>query len=103
MPQAWGQNWNEFPDDVEDREQAAIERDRIIHTIGNLSLTNGRLGSSLSNRPWGEKREMLRKHFNLFLNKDYVDEPKWDEKAIEERARRLAQVAIKVWPHADGI
>ncbi|MCY3544400.1 MAG: DUF262 domain-containing HNH endonuclease family protein [Chloroflexi bacterium] len=103
MPQAWGQNWNEFPDDVEDREQAAIERDRIIHTMGNLSLTTGRLGSSLSNRPWSEKREILREHFNLSLNKDYVDEAKWDEKAIEERARRLAQVAIKVWPHADGI
>ena len=103
MPQAWGQNWNEFPDDVEDLEQAGIERDRIIHTIGNLSLTNRRLGSSLSNRSWDEKRQILRDHFNLSLNKDYVDEPKWNEGKIINRSRRLAQIAIKVWPHADGI
>ena len=102
MPQAWRQNWK-LPYDIEDKAQAESNRDHIIHTMGNLSLTNGYLGSSLSHRSWGEKRQILRKHFNLFLNKDYVDEPKWDEKAIEERARRLAQVAIKVWPHADGI
>ena len=102
MPQAWRQNWK-LPYDIEDKAQADSNRDHIIHTMGNLSLTTGALGSSLSNRPWSEKREILREHFNLSLNKDYVDEAKWDEKAIEERARQLAQVAIKVWPHADGI
>ena len=92
-----------MPDNVEDRAHAESERDHIIHTMGNLSLTNRWLGSSLSNRPWTEKSVILREHYNLFLNKDFVDEPEWNEERIEARARRLAQAAIKVWPHADKI
>ena len=103
MPQAWGQNWNEFPNNVEDREQAAIERDRIIHTIGNLTLVNQKLNSKLSNAAWEDKRQTLHKYITLFLNKNIVLEKKWNEERIRERAREMAQVAAKVWPHADGI
>ena len=102
MPQAWGENWD-LPIDAEDQTQARIDRNRMLHTIGNLTLANNRLNPSLSNRPWSEKSEILRKHFNLFLNKEIVDEPEWNEDKIKERSRHLAQVAIKVWPHADGI
>ena len=102
MPQKWNQDWA-LPDDVQDPDQAGIDRDRIIHTIGNLTLVNQPLNSTMSNSGWNEKNAILRKHFNLFLNKGIVDEPEWNEERIEARARHLAQVAIKVWPHADGI
>lgn len=102
MPQAWGENWA-LPSDAEDPTQARIDRNRIIHTIGNLTLANNRLNPSLSNRPWDEKSEILRKHFNLFLNKGIVDEPEWNEDRIKIRAQQLAQMAINIWPHADKI
>ena len=104
MPQKWHQNWK-LPDDVDDEAQTTDTRDRIIHTLGNLTLTSKKLNSSLSNAPWDMKREGLGEHSVLFLNKTLLNEAPdvWDEAAIEERARRLCATAIKVWPHADGI
>lgn len=102
VPQSWGENWD-LPSDIEDQTQARIDRNRIIHTIGNLTLVNQPLNSTMSNYGWDEKSKILRKHFNLFLNKEVVDEPEWDEDKIRERSHHLAQVAMKVWPHADGI
>ena len=102
MPQAWHVNWPLTGDDVEER---TAHRDRSIHTIGNLTLVNGRLNSSLSNAPWDSKRGTLADHSVLFLNKSLVnDGPQfWDEGAIEKRANLLHKSAIKVWPHYDDI
>ena len=104
MPQGWHQNWK-LPDDVEDEAQATTTRNRIIHTLGNLTLTSKKLNSSLSNAPWDKKREVLGEHSVLRLNRTLLNEAPdaWDEAAIEDRARRLCATAIKVWPHADGI
>ena len=104
MPQSWQQFWP-LPADVEEPGMASVDRDRIIQSIGNLTLVNERLNPALSNRPWESKREELGKHSVLFLNKDLLDKAPatWDEAAIADRARRLCQAAIKVWPHADGI
>lgn len=104
MPQSWRQFWP-LPADVEEPGMARVDRDRIIQSIGNLTLVNGRLNPALSNGPWESKREGLGKHSVLFLNKDLLDKAPatWDEAAIADRARRLCQAAIKVWPHADGI
>ena len=104
MPQSWQQFWP-LPADVEEPGMASVDRDRIIQSIGNLTLVNKQLNPALSNDPWESKRKGLGKHSVLFLNKDLLDKAPatWDEAAIADRARRLCQAAIKVWPHADGI
>ena len=104
MPQQWRQNWP-LPEDTEDKAKMAAERDRQIHTIGNLTLVNHRLNPTLSNAPWGEKRKKLAEHSVLFLNKTLLDTAPvvWDEAAITERARQLFMVASKVWPSAENI
>ena len=104
MPQGWSGRWD-LPSGIEDETKARIDRNRLIHTMGNLTLTNKRLNTSLSNRPWEEKKAELHGHSVLYLNKTLLDDaPRvWDEEAIRNRARQLAQIAIKVWPHADGI
>ena len=104
MPQRWRTNWP-LDGNVEDPVTAAEDRDRIIHSIGNLTLVNNRLNASLSNAPWGQKRTEFAKHDNLFLNKTLLEKAPevWDEAAIAERAKRLCQVAAKVWPYADKI
>ena len=98
MPQAWSTNWP-LPSDHD--ADATARRDRAIHTIGNLTLVNGRLNPSLSNAPWDTKRKAFADHSVLFLNKRLVnDGPQcWDENAVEDRARWLHNQAIKVWPH----
>ena len=88
--QAWHRNWP-LPDGEEDDGEAATYRDRAIHTIGNLTLMNGRLNSSLSNAPWDSKRETLADHSVLFLNKQLVNKgPEIRNKqAIVERSEWL--------------
>ena len=48
--------------------ETIIQRERVIHTIGNLTLLNSRLNAALSNGPWDSKREGLAEHSVLFLN-----------------------------------
>lgn len=108
MPQQWRQHWPlpaEVGDDVEEKTRAAEKRDRLIHSIGNLTLVSSKLNPTLSNAPWEEKRETLNRHTTLFLNKDLLTEAPdvWDEAAIEERAKRLCHAAARVWPHTDDI
>ena len=102
MPQAWHVNWPLLGDNGEEN---TVHRERAIHTIGNLTLVNDRLNSSLSNAPWDRKRETLADHSVLFLNKILVNNgPQvWDEDAIEKRADWLHKSAVKVWPHYGDI
>ena len=98
MPQEWRDNYP-LPLSAD-----AIERDKVIHTLGNLTLVTRPLNSTMSNAPWVGKREELKHHSTLFLNKELVNDEKrmvWDEAAIADRARRLCKAAIKIWPHSD--
>lgn len=100
MPEAWRDNYP-LPPGVEPE-----ERDGIILTLGNLTLVNRPLNSAMSNAPWIGKRDELKKHSTLYLNKELVDDyddVTWGEGQIEARACRLSQVAIKVWPYADSL
>jgi len=101
MPQGWRTHWPLVSDDGGAEER----RDRAVHTIGNLTLVNGALNKTLSNAPWGRKREALAEHSVLFLNRRLVHEgPEiWDEAAIEDRARWLHAMAVEVWPHHRAI
>ena len=103
MPQTWQPHWP-LPENAKDDESIA-NRDRMIHTIGNLTLVNGRLNASLSNAPWKNKRKTLAEHSVLFLNKRLVNRgPKtWDESAIKKRAKWLHKRAIAIWPHGADV
>ena len=99
MPQAWKTtNW---PLQNETDHEAIAQRERAIHSIGNLTLVNNHLNPSLSNASWDSKRKALADHSVLFLNKHLVtDGPLvWDEAAIRKRAELLCDTAVKVWPH----
>ena len=97
MPQAWRPPHWPLPNKSG---KAADRRQRAIHTIGNLTLVNSRLNSTLSNAAWNSKRETLAKHSELFLNKHLVNKgpQTWDEAAIKKRAKWLHKKAVKVWP-----
>lgn len=102
MPQKWHGRYP-LPTRERNVEKAMDLRDnrnRIIHTIGNLTLVSGRLNPKLSNSSWTRKRKELNKHAVLFLNKELVDEAPsaWNEDTIAERAKRLSSVAAQIWP-----
>ena len=104
MPQKWYQNWP-LPDGAGVDEEPAAIRDRAIHTIGNLTLVNGRLNNALSNAAWSHKRQTLADSSVLYLNKRLLDRAPevWDEVAIGKRAKWLHKQAAKVWPQSSDI
>jgi hypothetical protein len=104
LPQKWQDHWP-IPDGTDDLD-AVLHRERVLHSLGNLTLVNGRLNPALSNGPWGAKRGLLAEHTVLHLNKDLLNVyggADWDEDSIRERAKALAQRAQSIWPSAGNL
>ncbi len=98
MPRKWGAHWP-----LQDAEHGEADRERIIHTLGNLTLLTGKLNSKVSNGPWlgrGGKKEGLEAHDVLLLNRELVKEAadRWTDEAIRARTQELAEVVIQIWP-----
>jgi uncharacterized protein with ParB-like and HNH nuclease domain/predicted transport protein len=72
-------------------------QDTWLHTLGNLTLTG--YNSEYSDRPFEEKRDMNGgfKQSPLKLNEGLGEIERWTEMEIENRAKRLANEATKVW------
>ena len=100
MPQSWAAHWplpeSETPGDGESPE--AQRRERLIHTIGNLTLTTDRLNIALGNGMFEAKRASLDASL-LALNKWFTSRGEWNEAAIEERSAEIAERAIGICPH----
>jgi hypothetical protein len=96
MPRKWVANWP-LPEGLDES-----DRDRLVHTLGNLTLLTGRLNSKVSNGPWlGDdgKRAGLDGHDVLFLNRELVKgRERWTEDAIRSRTTELASVICRIWP-----
>jgi hypothetical protein len=80
-----------------------MHRERVLHSLGNLTLVNGRLNPTLSNGPWETKRQLLADHAVLHMNKELFNGyagRDWNEATIHERGKTLAERARSVWPAA---
>ncbi len=100
MPRKWHTHWP-----LNGHEEA--ERDRSIHTFGNLTLLTRKLNSKQSNGPWlgkDGKREGLEQHDVLFLNRELlkVAKDEWTDDAIATRTKELTQAIIQIWPVPPG-
>ncbi|WP_017612648.1 DUF262 and DUF1524 domain-containing protein [Nocardiopsis salina] len=74
---------------------------RYLHTIGNLTLTG--YNSEYGDSPFACKRDMEGgfRESPLRLNRGLGTLDKWDETAIVQRAERLADIALEVWPRPE--
>jgi hypothetical protein len=77
----------------------AEERERLLHTFGNLTLLTHPLNSSVGNGNWETKRPEICKQSALALNRYFQDAAVWDSEQILERGRWLLQTASRVWPY----
>lgn len=100
MPKKWRNNWNADGLSPEDE----LRRDKILLTLGNLTLLTSNLNSSVRDSDWDTKR-MGRKS-GLGLNEyaqgletfsKYLDFDTWDEEVITQRALMLTKHALQVW------
>lgn len=99
MPRKWKpRHWP-----VADDREASDRRNRLVRTLGNLTLLMGSLNAKLSNGPWSKKREGIGKSDNLYLNKDLLERASdtWDEDNIQKRGQWMAEQVCEIWPHAE--
>ena len=78
----------------------AADKDRWLHTLGNLTLTG--YNSELGDRPFPEKKQMIEECSTKIVNlyKDVQDKDQWNAQAILARAERLAGEVLKLHPIA---
>ena len=97
MPRSWEAHWP-----LEDA--FAEERDRVVHTLGNLTLLTAPLNSSVSNSSWADKRAALAQHDVLKTNVALVAEAgaEWSEDGIRARTAAMAEIIAKIWPVPPG-
>ena len=99
LPQGWQPEFWPLPDS-DNQVLAAERRNNALQTLGNLTLLNGRLNSSISNGPWSRKREEIQKSDNLFINRRLLSNTgdEWAEEDIRRRGEWMADVIIQIWP-----
>ena len=102
LPQKWSA-WP-APKGGTVEESAKERRERLLHTLGNLTLTGSKLGLKLKNRPWSEKREILNEHSKLYLTNGLIlHRRQWNETSILKRSRTLADVLLRAWPDPEEL
>jgi len=103
LPQKWETHWP-VPTEGTADETPEQRRERLLHTLGNLTLTGMKLGVKLKNRPWNEKRPILQEHSKLYLSNGLIRyRRQWGDRAIVRRSRQLTEVLISVWPAPEEI
>lgn len=114
LPDSWHDNWpmmggiNPTPQDFMTHWSYMVEdetvlgqmrrRNRLKHTIGNLTLVTQPFNSHLQNSAFAVKRSAFDKHSILMLNKDVMKSECWDESVIETRSSELYLLARDIWP-----
>lgn len=95
MPQQWRTNWDNGAD-----EEAAARRDRLVHTLGNLTLVTQALNSSLSNGAWEAKRAALDASTGLLTTREVTAHHvhSWTDDDINERTTAVVEDVLAVWP-----
>jgi hypothetical protein len=95
IPRKWQHHWP-MPSGTE------ADRERIIHTFGNLTLLTSGLNAKVSNGPWGGeggKRDALKKHNVLLLNHDLEAQATdgWSDERVRARTQKLARLITEIW------
>jgi hypothetical protein len=76
-------------------------RNRLLQTIGNLTILTQALNSSVSNSAWEIKAPALSQASLLPINLQLHGVKTWDEATIERRSDELFSRAIQTWPRLD--
>ena len=90
MPQTITNEW-----EAEIGSHAEAVHAALIDTFGNLSLTG--YNAELGNLPFQAKKAKL-VNTHIELNRFVLEQDRWGEKEIHDRAEILFQMALKLWP-----
>lgn len=93
MPKKWEDNWKNRTFTDEEKWQ----RNFKLKTIGNLTITTGKLNSKLKNSSWDNKKVVLLKFSSLPITTSYLNLSEWNETEIEKRVNDLYEESKKIW------
>ncbi|MFJ9916870.1 DUF262 domain-containing protein [Actinacidiphila glaucinigra] len=100
LPQRPAPAWFELLANETEPNQTPQElHDLLVHTLGNLTLTGD--NSKLSNHPFERKQQILESSA-LRMNLEIASAERWGKAEILERADRLAERAVELWPGPIG-
>ena len=100
MPRAWRAHWRtSLNEKIEDSER----RNKLLNTLGNLTLVTRELNSRLGNNDWVNKQLLIsadQSSMKFLMNRQLIGHPpdRWDAEEIDRRGEYLADVACTVWP-----
>ena len=92
MPQKLNENWKIYLQTKKDMSAYEI----FLHTLGNLTLMVGKYNFQVSNSEFEIKKSEYEKSAFFYTNdlKKYSD---WTSIQIQIRAKKLANIALKIW------
>jgi uncharacterized protein with ParB-like and HNH nuclease domain len=76
--------------------QAAANHEQIVNRLGNLTLLDRSLNTSIKNGAFDKKLPSYGKS-ELLLTRALIEQKSWDADKITERQRIMADQALKVW------
>lgn len=113
MPQKWVQNWYDVPvydvdeNEVEEADEMERVRGHAIYEIGNMTLLNSKLNTSISNGNFTDKingkngRKGIKDLADLRLTRKVIDHhSEWNERNIYARTAELEAEIRKIWDAA---
>ncbi len=114
MPKKWEEHWQDVPIDSKSKELCTTEelkqiRKEKISSIGNMTLLNGRLNTTISNDSFerkmegNDKKKGLKAYSSLLITREdivekvYNQKKQWNETEIVKREKALADEIIDIW------
>lgn len=96
MPQTETKYWSKYVN-----ENSIYEE--VVNRIGNLTLVDSKDNSSMSNRNFDAKKQVLNKSRHIKMNEDILNKENWNEDEIFKRSKKLSQEFIKIFPYPDVV
>ncbi|WP_414608320.1 DUF262 domain-containing protein [Stenotrophomonas pavanii] len=117
MPQSWYEHWplkdgskgtsgeayaarllEQTGGALSSHQQDVQRRSKAIPTLGNLTLLNLSVNRQAQNKDYATKKKLFIDHTVLRLNGSLMGRMAWDEEAISERGKLLAEAAVQLYP-----
>lgn len=99
MPKKWENNWTPLTS-----EEEKTKRNRMLLTLGNLTIITTSLNTSIRDADWntkkngrGDKHGLKTFASGIETFSQYLDRTEWNEEVIKERAEFLYSKAKEIW------
>jgi len=85
-------------DDKNGKYHRIENRNKVLHTIGNLTILTNSLNPSISNSSFDIKKQEIGRQSTLLINTYFQDKAVWNEDEIKRRSEYLYEQIKKIWP-----